>query len=77
MSDVEPDAKGIPVLVRQYLRLGGRIAALHVDRGFGNTLDGLVVMDLLRAERKALERYLGTAGLAAFLSAQDNRSSAA
>lgn len=74
VADLEPDAKGIPVLVRQYLRLGGRIAALHVDKGFGDTLDGLVVMDLLRAERRALERYLGAEGLAHFLAAHGHES---
>jgi putative hemolysin len=77
VSDLEPDAKGIPVLVRQYLRLGGRIAALHVDKGFGETLDGLVVMDLLRADQKALERYLGPVGLASFLAAQGSSETAA
>lgn len=77
VADVEPDSKGVPVLVRQYLRLGGRIAALHVDSKFGNTLDGLVVMDLLRAERKALERYFTPEGLARFLAAHSTTQSAA
>lgn len=76
VADVEPDAKGIPVLVRQYLRLGGRIAALHVDQHFGNTLDGLIVLDLLKADRKALERYLEPEGLAEYLAAQQPRSAA-
>lgn len=76
IQDVEPDAKGIPVLVRQYLRMGGRIAALHVDAGFGCTLDGLVVMDLLRAEKKALERYMGSRGMASFLAMQGGTLSA-
>lgn len=59
LRDLEPDGKGVPVLVRQYLRMGGRIAALHVDRAFNETLDALVVVDLRRADRKALGRYLG------------------
>lgn len=59
LRDLEPDGKGVPVLVRQYLRMGGRIAALHVDRAFNETLDALVVVDLRRAGRKALDRYFG------------------
>jgi putative hemolysin len=59
LRDVEPDGKGVPVLVRQYLRMGGRIAALHVDQAFNETLDALVVVDLRRSCRKALTRYFG------------------
>jgi hypothetical protein len=45
IAQVEPDHKGIPILLRQYLRLGGRIIAFNVDREFGNVLDGLLVLD--------------------------------
>lgn len=67
VREIEPDGKGLPVLVRQYLKVGGRLCAFHVDRGFGNCLDGLVVVDLLKTERRQVERYLGPAGAGAFL----------
>jgi len=67
VSDLEPDGKGIPVLLRQYLNLGGRILAFNVDAQFSGVLDGLVVLDLARMDRKLLERYLGKPGAAAFL----------
>lgn len=60
VADLEPDGKGIPVLVRHYLRLGGRIAGFHVDRDFGSTLDGLVILDLHRSDPRLLEKYIGT-----------------
>ena len=59
LRDLEPDNKGVPVLVRQYLRMGGRIAALHVDPCFNESLDALVVVDLRRSDRRALARYFG------------------
>ena len=67
ISDVEADRKGLPVLVRQYVKLGGRILAFSVDPAFGDTLDGLVRMDLRLARRESLERYMGRAEAAGFL----------
>lgn len=67
IDDIEADRKGIPVLLRQYLKLGGKILAFNVDKGFADCLDGLIVVDLLQADRRQLERYMGKAGLAAFI----------
>jgi putative hemolysin len=67
IASLEPDGKGVPVLLRQYLRLGGRIAAFNVDPQFSNVIDGLIVVDLLRTERQLLERYLTPSGAREFL----------
>ncbi len=67
LRDLEPDGKGVPVLVRQYLRMGGRIAALHVDQSFNESLDALVVTDLRLACRKALAKYFGAERVRAIL----------
>ena len=66
IDDIEADDKGIPVLLRQYLKLGGKLLAFNVDRDFADALDGLIVVDLLEAEPRQLERYMGKDGLAAF-----------
>ncbi|HPC83489.1 MAG TPA: GNAT family N-acyltransferase [Thermoanaerobaculaceae bacterium] len=68
VSDLEADAKGVPILVKQYLRLGGRILSFNVDPEFADVVDGLIVVDLLRTERRTLERYMGVEGAASFLS---------
>lgn len=70
VSSLEKDRKGIPVLLRQYLKLGGKLLAFNVDRDFSDALDGLIVVDLLETDRKQLERYLGKDGLAGFLEYQ-------
>lgn len=61
LHDLEPDGKGVPVLLRQYLNLGGKAAAFHRDRSFANALDALLVVELSQAPAKALERYVGKA----------------
>lgn len=66
VSDLEVDSKGLPILLRQYAKLGGEFLAFNVDRQFSDVLDGLVVVDLRRTEPSALERYMGKAGLAHF-----------
>ena len=52
------DGRGIPILFKHYLKLGGRIAAFHQDDSF-NTLDGLLLVDLPRAPLSLLSRYMG------------------
>jgi putative hemolysin len=67
VANLEPDGKSIPVLLRQYLKLGGQLLAFHVDPKFGNCLDGLIVVDLAATDAKLLERYMGAAGAREFL----------
>jgi len=71
VSDIEPGGAGVPVLLRQYLRLGGKLLGFNVDPEFSNSLDGLIVVDLTRTERKLLDRYLGRDEAQQFLSAQE------
>jgi len=59
VRDIEPDRKGIPVLLRQYLKLGARRVAFNRDPDFGNCLDCLCVLDLCAAPLRILKRYLG------------------
>jgi putative hemolysin len=66
IADMETDGKGIPVLIKHYSRLGGRLLGFNVDPKFSHVLDGLVVMDLRQTQPSSLERYMGKSGLAAF-----------
>lgn len=59
VSDLEPDGRSIPVLLRQYLRLNGRMVSFNVDSDFGDTLDCLVVVDLHNAPDRLITRYCG------------------
>jgi hypothetical protein len=67
ISSMESDRKGVPILLKQYLKLGGEIAGFNVDTAFGNVLDGLIIVDLTKTEPRMLERYLGKDGSRQFL----------
>jgi putative hemolysin len=67
VSDLEPSRAGVPVLLRQYLKLGGKLLGFNVDPRFSNALDGLILVDLTKTEPKLLERYLGKREAAHFL----------
>jgi len=67
VSEVEHGRKGIPVLLRQYLKLGAKMLALNVDEAFSDVVDALMVVDLTRTDRKLLQRYMGKDGVESFL----------
>jgi hypothetical protein len=66
IAKIEPDGKGLPVLLRHYLRLGGRLLGFSVDAEFANALDGLMMVDLRRVEPSVLTRFMGKSGSAVF-----------
>lgn len=57
----------MPILLKQYLRLGGKIVDFNVDRDFAQALDGLILVDLTHTDRKTLGRYMGDEGMESFL----------
>ena len=67
ISEVEGDQKGVPVLLRQYLKLGGKLLAFNVDQDFADALDGLILVDLRLTDPKILARYMGKDGAKEFL----------
>ncbi len=66
IQDLERDGKGLPVLIRQYLKVGGQFLGFNVDPHFSNALDALVLADLRTASTQILERVMGRAGAKAF-----------
>jgi putative hemolysin len=66
ITDVETDGKGLPILLRQYAKIGGKLLGFNVDRKFSNVLDGLVVVDLRKTAPAVLERYMGREGAMQF-----------
>ena len=68
IADLEPDGKGLPILVRQYVKLGGKLLAFSVDPQFSNALDGFVMVDLRSTNPDMLTRYMGKERARQFLS---------
>jgi putative hemolysin len=77
VSRFERDGGGMPVLLRQYLKLNARVLGFNVDPTFGNVLDALMMVDLLTVDTRLLRRYFGAAGARAFLDYHVSRSDAA
>lgn len=59
ISQIETDGKGVPILLKQYLRLGGKLLGCNIDPEFSNVLDALVLVDLSETDFKILTRYMG------------------
>jgi len=64
---IEADQKGVPILLKQYLKLGGRLLCFSADKAFNDALDGLTMIDLRHSDPRMLARYMGDDGAAAFL----------
>jgi len=67
IAEAEDDGKGMPVLLRQYLKLNARLLGVNVDRDFGDAVDALMIVDLTTVSANILRRYLGKRGSADFL----------
>ncbi len=67
IAEIEEDHKDVPILLKQYLKLGGVLLGFNIDPDFSNVLDGLILVDLARTDPRQLERYMGKDGAAAFL----------
>jgi putative hemolysin len=59
ISDIETDRKGMPVLIRHYLKLNATILSFNVDKDFCNVIDGLIMVDLMRTDPKIMRRFMG------------------
>jgi len=67
ISEIEGGHMGVPILLKQYMKLGGKILGFGLDPDFNNTLDALILVDLTRTDRKILTRYMGETEAEAFL----------
>jgi len=59
VSQMEADGKGMPVLLRQYLKLNARLIGFSVDPEFGDVVDALMAVELPDVDPAILTRYLG------------------
>jgi len=63
VAGIERNGEGIPILLKHYLKLGGKFLGFSIDRNFSNVMDALIMVDLTEADRTLLERYMGKKGL--------------
>jgi hypothetical protein len=73
ISDIESDGKGLPILLKQYMKLGGKLLGFNVDPDFSEALDGLVLVDLRETDPVVLQRYMKAEGTESFLAYHRHR----
>ncbi|NDA81212.1 MAG: GNAT family N-acetyltransferase, partial [Actinobacteria bacterium] len=56
----------VPVLLRQYLKLGGRVLSFNIDESFGHCVDCLTLVDLCKTPDAVLSKYMDESGLKRF-----------
>ncbi len=60
IRDIEQSKVGVPVLVRQYLKLQAKLLApFNLDQSFADCIDGLMLVDFMQVERRIAHFYLG------------------
>lgn len=59
--------RSMPVLLRHYLGLKGRMVCFNVDPEFSHALDGLIVVDLRKTSDKIRMQYMGAEGAARYM----------
>ena len=59
VSEIEEDGKEIPILLRQYIKMGGEILSFNVDNDFSSVIDALIMVDVSQTPMKILKRYMG------------------
>jgi putative hemolysin len=57
IADIESDGKGLPILLKQYIRMGGTVLCFNIDRKFSNVLDALIMVDLRKTDPARLKPY--------------------
>jgi putative hemolysin len=74
VRELESGQRGIPILVRQYLKLNAKVLGFNVDPDFGNAIDALVLIDLTKVDRRIMNLYMGSDEADAFLRHSPSRS---
>lgn len=66
VAQLEADRKGVPTLVKEYVKLGGKFLSFSIDPDFADAMDGLVAVDLDRTNPRLLSLYMGEANYQKF-----------
>jgi putative hemolysin len=56
---IDPNNDRIPVLLRKYLELGGKIASFNVDPKFSNVVDGFLILELRNVKPEMVQALTG------------------
>lgn len=55
IEDIEPSSDKLPILLKKYISLNGRIIGFNIDPKFNMCLDGLLILDLFEVPMSTIE----------------------
>ena len=58
ISGNEKDGKCVPILLKHYLKLNGKLLSFSIDEGFSLVVDGLLMVDLRDTDTRLLRRLI-------------------
>src|SRR5271157_1073548 len=67
VAEIEANQLSVPILLKHYLKLNGKMLSFNVDKNFSDVVDGLVLVDLTKTNETILKRYMGAQAAASFL----------
>lgn len=67
VMSLEPDGKGVPILIKHYARMNAKLISFGVWKDHSNAVVSFMMADLTTADPKFLRRYMGDAGYAKFM----------
>ena len=73
VATIEKSERSVPVLLRQYLKVGGKVLGFNVDKNFSHVLDALLFVDLASADLKFLKKAMGGDAALDFLAYHQGR----
>ena len=56
ISNIEPDGKKIPVLIKKYLKQNAAVLGINVDPSFNNAIDVLMYIDIAKLDGDKYDR---------------------
>lgn len=67
VSGLERDGKGVPILIKHYIRMNAKLIDFGVWKSHSNAVVAFLMADLVTADAKFLRRYMGEEGYRGFM----------
>jgi putative hemolysin len=67
ITGIEQDGKGVPILIKHYLRLNAKLLDFGVWKNHSNAVVSFIMVDLTTSDPKFLRRYMGAEGYENFM----------
>ncbi|MBX7212179.1 MAG: hypothetical protein K1X78_27980, partial [Verrucomicrobiaceae bacterium] len=59
VTSLEPDGKGVPVLIKHYVRMNAKLLDFGVWKNHSDAVVGFMIADVTTADPKMIRRYMG------------------